>query len=442
MPRRVQVLLFLASAEYGILFAQAEPPETVQSLLASATNLYNESHYPQAIDQLRRAEALARQENDVASLLDIKQVEGNALRTLGRLDEALETYHEWFRLNRTLSQPQPEGRATRFLAVLYREIGDVDQAQTYARQALKLAHAEKDRQLEAGCLLSLGALEKDRGHFREAIPWHEQALALAEELRLERLQAEILNSLGDAENHSGRLEDAENHFRRAMALAKATNYLGLESQVTARIGQVDVERGRYADAIELFARVTELNHQLGDPLTKVLEVDFSWAQAERAAGHLENALAHYRDAIGVVERLEELTVPDELGRALPVATSREAYEQAADLLVRMKRSAEALELADSGRARSFVDLLNESHIDARSSLTEEQRAREQELKRNVAEHREQPRILARALGELEDFTSTSAARIPLTRSFTGRVGPRLNRSNASSRLRIPLSSST
>jgi CHAT domain-containing protein len=403
MLRRVRVVLSLVVAGCGILQGQTSSPETAQALLKAGTQLYNESHYPEAIETLQRAEVLARQQNEIQALLEIKELEGNALRTLGRVDEALRAYEEWFRLNKQLPHPQSEGRATRFVAIIYREMGDVDKSEFYSREALKLARAEKNAPLEAGCLLSLGALEKDRGHYNAAIPLHQQALALAEREKLDRLQAEILNSLGDAEHHAGRLEDAEIHFRRAMGIAKSTNYLGLEAQLTARTGEVEMERGHYAEAIDSFARANELNHRLGDPLTKVFNVDLAWAEAERAARHREEALRHYRDAIAEVERFEELTVPDELSRALPVATSRAAYEEAADLLIEMSRPSEALELADSSRARSFVDVLNESHIDARSSLTGEQERREEELKRNVAQHREQPAELARGLAALEEF---------------------------------------
>ena len=359
-------LLPLLAAGCAIAFAQSD---SARSLLSAGSDLYNQSHYPEAMEQLQRAEGLAREQNDIELLLEIKEVEGNALRTLGRLDEALRDYREWFQLNKQLLKPQPEGRATRFLSALYREMGDIDKSEAIARQALKLARTEGNTQLEAGCLLTLGALQKDRGRYSEAIGWHEQALALAEREKMARLQAEILNSLGDAEHHLGRLEKAEEHFRGSMELAKAAGYLGLEAQVTARTGEVDMARGRYDDAIDLFARASALNHQLGDPLTKVFVVDLDWAQAEHAAGHPEEALMHYREAIAEVERLEQLTVPTEMDRALPVAISRQAYEEAADLLVELDRPSEALEVADSGRARAFLDLLRESHIGGGSLLT-------------------------------------------------------------------------
>jgi len=400
---RTRVLLPLLAVGTGLAIAQSSSSETDQSLLASAKALYDQSHYPEAIDELERAEALARRDKDIPVLLEIKQVQANALRTLGRTDEALRVYEEWFRLNRQLAHPQPEGRATRFLSVLYREMGDTTRSETTARRALALAREEENVSLEAGCLLSIGALYKDRGRYAEAIRWHQQALVLAERAKLDRLQAEILNSLGDAEHHARRLEDAERDFRASLEIAHKTGYLGLEAQVTARTGEVDAARGRYEDAIDLFARATEVNHQLGDPLTKVFSVELEWARAERAAGHAEKAIEHYRGAITKMERLEALTVPSELERALPVASSRAAYEEAADLLVEMNRSPEGLELADSGRARAFVDLLNESHIDARSGLSGEERNREEELERKVAEHRDHPAELARALTELEDF---------------------------------------
>jgi len=362
--------LFAAASGFGLaqitnLTFSASTSDEAHALLKSGIDLYNQSRFPDALERLERAETLARQRNDIELLLQIKEVEGNSLRTLGRLDESLRDYDEWFRLNRQLPHPKPEGRATRFLAILYREIGDTDKFEALARRALTLARAERDPELEAGCLLSVGALYKDRGRFGEAVLWHKRALTLAKRENLSRLQAEILNSLADAEHHLGRLDDAESHFQLALHLAETLGYSGLEEQVTARIGELDIARGRYDDAIALFARATELNHQLGDPVTKVFDVDLDWARAERAAGRPEQALAHYRDAIGEVERLEELTVPTEFARALPVAVSRQAYEEATDLLSRLNRQSDAFELADSGRAHAFIDLLSESNAHLR-----------------------------------------------------------------------------
>jgi CHAT domain-containing protein/Flp pilus assembly protein TadD len=374
-----------------------------RSLLLSGSALYYQSRCPEALEQLDKAEKLAREQNDLDLLKQIKQIEGNSLRSLGRLDEALRDYNEWFQFNRQLLRPEPESRVTRFVSILYREMGDTDKAEAMARQALRLARAEGNSQVEAGCLLSLGALYKDRGRYSEAIPWHEQALALAERDKLPGLQAEILNSLADAEHHLGRLEEAETGFRRAMELARSTGYLGLEAQVTVRTGEVAMARRSYEDAIDLFQRATALYHQLGDPIVRRYAVDLDWAQAERAAGRPEKALLHYRDAIGDSERLEALTVPTELALALPASDSRAAYEEEADLLLELNRPEDALRVTDSGRARAFVALLNASKIDLRAGLTGEQQSREEQLKRQVAAHRDQPNELAQALGALEDF---------------------------------------
>lgn len=397
--RRCSLLL----SAITVCTAWAAHSDTARSLLESGTSLYNQSRYPEAIEQLQLAEQLARNDADTETLLDIKEVEANARRTLGRLDESLRDYEEWFRLNRRLHHPRPEGRITRYLSVLYREMGDTHESEEVARRALQLARDEHDSALEAGCLLSIGALFKDRGRYSEAIVWHRRALELAEREHLTRLQAEILNSLADAEHHSNQWERAEAHLQRALELAKSLRYLGLEGQLTDRLGELEYERGRYHNAMRLFAESATLLPEIGDPITKHFDVAYHWAKAERAAGHPEQALLHYREAIAQTERLEELTVPTEFDRALPVANTRDVYEETADLLMRLNRPQEAFQLADSGRARAFIGVLNESHIDLRSQLTEVQRRKEEELKKQIAAHREQPEGLAQALSKLEAF---------------------------------------
>ena len=79
------------------------------------------------------------------------------------------------------------------------------------------------------------------------------------------------------------------------------------------------------------------------------------------------------------------------------------FEDAAALLVEMNRPEEALDIAESGRARAFLAVLNESKIDLRSTLTAGEREREDELTRQVADRSKDHGPSAEALADLEAF---------------------------------------
>ena len=312
-------------------------------------------------------------------------------------------FEEWFRLNRERGQGEPEGPTTLALSILYKEMGDLDKAESTCRKALTLVRASGNRRQEASALLSLGSIMKSRRRFREAIAVFNQALELADAFHIEDVRAEILNSQGDAYLQSGNIEQAAKCLSSAVALAQSIGYRGVEGQATERLGRVEFLRGRYAESVQSLSRASSLYREQGDIPDKRKDVEYFWARAEQSLGHREEALSHYREAIALLERLEQFTVPSEMARAFPIAENRDMFEDAAALLVEMNRPDEGLDIAESGRARAFLAVLNESKIDLRSTLTAGEREREDELTRQVADRSKDPGPLANALAELEAF---------------------------------------
>ncbi|MGA3025974.1 MAG: CHAT domain-containing protein [Bryobacteraceae bacterium] len=374
-----------------------------RSVLLIGSSSYSQGRLAEALDELQQAARLAAELRDIPIQKQATRGIGNTLRQLGRYDEALRNLDEWFRLNRDGGGKEPEGPMMRVVCVLYTEMGDLDKAESTCRGALGLARASGDRWLEAGTLFSLGSIMKDRSRPGEAISLLDQALKLADTLHATDLRAEILNSVGDAYLQSGDATEAAKCLNAAVELARSLQYRGVEAEATERLGRLESLRGSYAEAIPMLARASALYREHGDVPDKLKDVEYVWARAEQSLGHREEALSHYREAIALLERLEQFTVPTEMARAFPVAENRGIFEDAAVLLVEMNRPDEALDIAESGRARAFLDALNESKIDLRSTLTASERAREDELTRKLSGLRNNPGALANALAELEAF---------------------------------------
>jgi len=146
-----------------------------------------------------------------------------------------------------------------------------------------------------------------------------------------------------------------------------------------------------------------LAHELSE------EPDGQWTLEERlakalsAVGKRDEALAHFREAISLIEAMEQSTVPSEMERALAVSMRREAFEGMVDFLADIGRPDEALETSERGRARAFLDAVNESQIDPHGELTPDERAREIELTRKVAANRQSTAALSQAVNELDAF---------------------------------------
>ena len=383
--------------------AARDEKRVARSTLLTGSASYYQGRYLEALDELQQAARQASALGDIAIQKLATRGVGNTLRQLGRYDESLRHFEEWFRLNREGGQAEPEGPTTLALSILYKEMGDLDKAESTCRKALTLIRASSNRRQEASALLSLGSIMKTRRRFREAIAEFNQALELADALHIEDIRAELLNSQGDAYLQSGNIGQAAKCLSSAAELAQSIGYRGVEAQATERLGRVEFQRGRYAESVERLARASSLYREQGDVPDKRKDVEYFWARAEQSLGHREEALSHYREAIGLLERLEQFTVPSEMARAFPIAENRDMFEDAAALLVEMNRPEEALDIAESGRARAFLAVLNESKIDLRSTLTSGERAREDELARHVAGRGQDPGRLADALAEREAF---------------------------------------
>jgi len=374
-----------------------------RSMLLTGSAAYLQGRLPQALEELQQAARLASALGDIPTQKLATKGGGNTLRQLGRYDEALRSFEEWFRLNREGGQGEPEGPMVLTVSILYKEMGDLDKAESTCRKALTLAHASGGGRLEASARMSLGSILKSRGRYREAISMLDQALKLAEAVHAEDVRSEILNSQGDTYLQLGDADAAAKCLTSAVEAARSIGYRGVEAQATGRLGRVEFLRGRYAESVQRLSRASSLYREQGDYPDKRKDLEYFWGRAEQSLGHREEALSHYREAIALLERLEQFTVPSEMARAFPIAENRDCFEDAAALLVEMNRPDEALDIAESGRARAFLAVLNESKIDLRSTLTAGEREREDELTRQVADRSKDPGPLANALAELEAF---------------------------------------
>jgi CHAT domain-containing protein len=340
--------------------ASGDRYRTARALILLGSAHYNESHIPEAFDELQRGEQLAIALDDIPLRKLACQMLGNTLRNMGRYGDALQKFEEWRVQNRRLPNPEPQGRMTRALGIVYFEMSDVPRAEAMFREALTYARGAGDIGLEGQTLLSLAIVQKSAGRLREAVSTGEEALARARAFGNMAVQAEVLNTIGDAYRQLGDLAAAVERFESARDIATSIAYNGLLAQVTERLGAIEAARGRYAEAIDGYRRAAETYAALGNPPEKRWTVEQGWARAARALGRRAEATAHFSEAVRLIEALEAGTVPTELERALPIATRRNVFEEASDVLLEDGRTGEALEMADRSRARAFLHGLGDT----------------------------------------------------------------------------------
>jgi tetratricopeptide (TPR) repeat protein len=142
--------------------------------------------------------------------------QGECLRHLGRLDEAVVAYEESIRRGEQLGDE-------RGIAIAKGQIGSIRSDQGQYREALAALADAREQFMELNDLGSValtwhqtGQVYQDAGELETAEEAYRESLAI--EVRLENVerQATMLNQLGDLYNSLGRLEDAAAFFQQAV----------------------------------------------------------------------------------------------------------------------------------------------------------------------------------------------------------------------------------
>ncbi len=186
------------------------------------------------------------------------------------------------------------------------------------------------------------------GEKRKALSYYDQALSITREVGDRQVEAHTLSNIGVTYSSLGEQQKALAHLNQALRLSQ---------DVGDRRGEID---------------------RLGNI-----------AKAHRDLGNLTEARTHIESGIKIIESLRTSVVSQEM-RASFFALAQDYYEFYIDLLMRLHKQSPsrgfdslALQANERARARSLLELLNESRADIRRgiepTLIERERVLQQQL---------------------------------------------------------------
>ncbi|MES1244516.1 MAG: tetratricopeptide repeat protein [Acidobacteriota bacterium] len=344
--------------------------------------------------ELRAGEAAAAKGRRSGETLVTTQglvYKGDALLSLGRVDQAVGVFREALEMAGKGGNPMILGMAYANLGVALKSRGDLDGAETATREALaiaerigtgvgissqlevlgdlyrmrgELAQAQDllerargwyvrlgDRTLEGRIEVLLGLTRWARGDLDGARDSLDRALALSRETRDRVTDAAALEYLGRVLERQGALQEALRHHEEAFARFRQLGDPGQSAGALAQSAVVLARLDRPGDletARRRFEQVLQTRRRLGDRIG-VAEVLGWLADLEYRGGDLDSArrLAELEARIGG-ETGARLLVADGLRGVARVDRARGRHEQARHSLER------ALETLDSGPGGSLV----------------------------------------------------------------------------------------
>jgi CHAT domain-containing protein/tetratricopeptide (TPR) repeat protein len=308
----------------------------------------------------------------------------------GEKQKALDSLTQALDIARSVGDRTVELDTVSNLGLVYSSMGASQKALALYEESLGLARALGNRAEEATALHNIGAVYDQGGELQKGIDTYEQALSLRRQVGDRHGEAFTLNNTGAIYFYSGETEKAFGYFSEALPLFRAVGDRRGEALAVTNLASVHEQRREPDQALEQFQTALSLSRAVPDPRTEAVAL-FGIARVERVRGNLEEARRQMESALHVVESLRAGVISQQL-RAAYFASKQHFYEFTIDLLSELDRkqpgqdyAALALQTSERARARSLLELLEESQVDIRQGVDPVLLERERSLRQRLAE---------------------------------------------------------
>ncbi len=316
----------------------------------------NLGDYQKAIDLFQQSLAIAQQIGDRAGVGSVLGNLGNAYGLLGDYQKAIDFHQQYLAIAQQIGDRAGVGTVLGNLGNAYYSLGDYQKAIDLFQQDLAIAKELGDRAGVGGALGNLGNAYYSLGDYQKAIDLFQQRLAIAKELGDRAGVGGALGNLGVAYESLGDYQKAIDFHQQSLAIAKE---LGDRAGVGRALGNLGIayrSLGDYQKAIDFHQQYLAIAQQIGDRagvgralnnLGVALFNSGNLAEAEKVLKQGIEVLKSQRGRLGNRDDFK-ISIFEEQART---------YRTLQKVYIAQNKSTAALEVAESGRARAFVDLL-------------------------------------------------------------------------------------
>ena len=221
------------------------PPQTAAALYdMQAQLLHVAGEYSQQLEAADRAAALARDADDQPLLCQIQMRRGNALRMLGRLDEAAGVLEDVIRMAETAHDERTLAYALDNASGVYLLRGELDRTASYVERAYDLMERLGDPLMIALLALRRGMSQYGLGEWQTAFAEFLRAHALTGELGVSWVSAYTSLGLGQIYLARGEKERGADLLEQSVALAERSGDLQALRWAETALAEHDILEGR------------------------------------------------------------------------------------------------------------------------------------------------------------------------------------------------------
>ncbi|UNU20515.1 CHAT domain-containing protein [Microcoleus vaginatus PCC 9802] len=306
---------------------------------------------------------------------------------LGEKQKALEYFSQSLPLSRAIGDPQ-EARTLGNIGNVYSDLGEKQKAREYYNQSLPLYRAVGDRNGEATTLNNIGLVYLDLGEKQKALEYYSQSLPLYRAVGDRRGEATTLNNIGSVYDDLEEKQKALEYYSQSLPLFRAVGDRRGEARTLNNIGSVYSDLGEKQKALEYYSQSLPLSRAVGDRSGEANNLS-NIAYAKREQGNLTEALTNIEASIKIIESLRTKIASPEL-RTSYFATVQNYYQFYIDLLMQLHKTqprsgydTKAFEASERSRARSLLELLQESNANIREGISPDLLQQEKSLQQQL-----------------------------------------------------------
>ncbi|WP_160111603.1 CHAT domain-containing protein [Tolypothrix sp. NIES-4075] len=316
----------------------------------------NLSEYNEALKVYQQARTLFKSVLDKSGEGTTLNNIGGVYNNLGQYSQALSVYQQALDLLKSVNDKAGEGTTLNNIGVLYRNLGQYDEALKYYQQALDIINKLGKRTLIATTLNNIGEVYDSQGKYEEALNKYQQALDVRKQLQDKAGEGTTLNSIGAAYRNLRQYQEALKVYQQALAIREEVRDEGGKATTLNNMGNVYLDLLQHNEALKLYQQALTIYEKVGDKPdigTTLNNIGSAYLQAR----NLEQAIATLYKAINVLDSLRSSELSDANKVAL-FETQDHTYRLLQKALIAQNKIEEALEVAERGRARAFVELLS------------------------------------------------------------------------------------
>jgi CHAT domain-containing protein len=321
----------------------------------------------QGIDFLEQQLQLTRQKGDRDSPRIVLGQLALAYSFVSNYQKAIETYEQYLPLLREINDRKEEAQSLSTLSIAYNSVKDSQKAIALMQQALAIAQELGDNDLKSQFLSQLSGIYQFQGNGQKVIELSEQVLQIAKDTKNPQQEMIALEQVAINYAALGNSQKVISLLEQAIAISQTLDEYSRKFQKARFLEELSrtyAHLGNDSKGIDLQKQSVELYRLIKNEFLEAGALNQLGFLLLRA-GQFKEAETALRSAIVLSDRFQQTVsgnvnllsmTPDELNRSTYEA-SLDTYRTLQQVLVATNRTDEALEVAEAGRSRAFVELL-------------------------------------------------------------------------------------